>query len=114
MANYQSWGLEWFNQQRNVHVVETLTIVHAGGSLEVQGSVIDPASSVNSQGLRVVSDKSRIIVNTSDVGDVNIKRGVKILRGSQTYEVIIDRDQPVYFNDANQIETVIPVRLVCS
>lgn len=114
MANFQSWGLNWFNTQRNEHMVEDLSIVHSGGTLPVQGSVIDPESTVNSQGLRVKSDKARIIVNTADISGVTLRRGVKILRGSDTYEVIIDRDEPSYFNDPNKIETVIPVRLLCS
>lgn len=114
MSNFQSWGLEWFNAQRNEHMVEALTIVHSGGSLAVQGSVIDPETTVNAEGIRVRSDKGRIIVNDADVSAITIRRGVKILRGSKVYEVIIDRDNPTYYNDANNIELVIPVRLLCS
>ena len=114
MSNYQSWGLEWFNAQRNEHMVEPLTIVHSGGSLPVQGSVIDPETTVNAEGIRTISDKGRIIVNSSDVTSIVIRRGVKILRGTKTYEVIIDRDNPTYYNDANNIELVIPVRMLCS
>jgi hypothetical protein len=108
MANYQSWGLSWFNSVRNKYLVETLTI------RVVRGSVIGPESTINSEGIRVRSDKTLFIVNTAQLAGLSLRRGVKINRSGTLFEVIIDKNTPIYYNDPNRIETVIPAREICS
>ena len=95
-------------------MVEPLTIIHAGGTIPLNGSVVEPDSTINSQGIRVVTNKTLFIVNTIDLGGVKMQRGIRIHRGSAVYEVIIDKDLPTYSNDPNNIETVIPGKLLCS
>jgi hypothetical protein len=114
MANYQSWGLSWFNSVRNKYLVETLTIISAEGTRVVRGSVIEPESTINSEGIRVRSDKTLFIVNTAQLNGLSLRRGVKINRSGTLFEVIIDKNTPIYYNDPNRIETVIPAREICS
>ena len=97
-------------------MTEQLVIVHVAGVLSLRGSVIEPATTVSSQGLRVRSDTTLFIVNTVDLNGLEVKRGMRINRVSQNvlYEVIIDKNTPTYYNDPNQIELVIPARVICS
>jgi hypothetical protein len=112
--NYQSWGLDWFNSIRNQYVVENLIIVYSGGTKPVRGSVIEPSTTINSQGIRVKSDKTLFIVDTAQLTGIPLRRGVRISRAGVLFEVIIDRDTPIYYNDPNRNETVIPAREICS
>jgi hypothetical protein len=114
MTNFQSWGLNWFNQVRNRYMTEPLVIIHAAGTLPVQGSVIEPETTINSQGIRTRTDKTLFIINTQSLSGLVIRRGVRISRNGVLYEVIIDKDTPTYFNDPNRIDTVIPAKLICS
>lgn len=113
MNNFQSWGLAWFNQMRNEHMSESVTIVHVAGSLVVQASVIEPGSTVNSAGIRNRTDAFLFIFNKSDVSDIALTRGVKFIRNELMYEVIINKDTPQYHNDPNMNELVVPAKL-CS
>lgn len=112
--NMQSWALEWFNQQRNIHVVEPITIIHATGSLPLNASVIEPETTVNSEGIKTRTNKRLFIVNTADLDGLQILRGMKINRGGVYYEIITDKDTPVYDNDPNHLEVVITGKLICS
>lgn len=114
MSNFQSWGLDWFNTFRNKHMVEALSIVHAGGTKSLRGSVIEPDSTINSQGIRVKTDKTLFILNTSDLTGIILRRGVRISRSGAMYEVIIDKDTSIYYNDPNLKETVVSAKLICS
>jgi hypothetical protein len=111
--NFQSWGLAWFNQMRNAHMSEPVTIIHVAGSLSVQASVIEPESNINSAGIRNRTDAFLFIFNKSEVSSIPIQRGVKITRAGKMYEVIINRDTPQYHNDPNMNELVVPAKL-CS
>jgi hypothetical protein len=113
-VNYQSWGLNWFNQVRNKYMTEPLVIIHAAGSKAVKGSVIEPETTINSQGIRTRTDKTLFIIDTALLSELVIRRGVRISRSGKLYEVIIDNNTPTYFNDANGNETVIPAKLICS
>ncbi len=112
--NIQSWGLAWFQQQREQYVSETVTIVHIGGSLPVTASVIEPETELGRDGVRIKSDKTLFIIKTSLLSDIKIQLGTKLLRGNNTYEVVRDKGKPTYFNDPNRLDTVIPARLLCS
>lgn len=114
MSNFQSWGLTWFNQVRNKYMTEPLVIIHAAGTLAVKGSVIEPETTLNSEGIRTRTDKTLFIIDTASLSTIVVRRGIRINRSGRLYEVIIDNNTPVYFNDANQIETVIPAKLICS
>jgi len=114
--NFQSWGLEWFNNARNVYVTEPLIIITADGNKPLQGSVIEPSTSINFQGIRTPTDKTLFIFNTNDLVGISIRRGVRInrTRFGKLYEVILDRDTIAYANDPNKIETVVPGKEICS
>ena len=112
--NYQTWGLNWFNQIRNKYMTEVIVITTAEGTRSVRGSVIEPETTVNSEGIRVRSDKTLFIVNTKDLTGLIIRRGIQITRNGVLYEVIIDRDTPTYYNDPNKNELVIPAKMKCS
>lgn len=112
--NFQTWGLNWFNQVRNRYMTEPLVIIHAAGSETVQGSVIEPETTVNLQGIRTRTDKTLFIIDTASLSGLAIRRGVRISRSGVLYEVIIDNNTPTYFNDVNRNETVIPAKLICS
>src|SRR5690554_5495125 len=108
--NFQSWGLDWFNKMRNAHMVEPLTIVGATFIRKLSGSVIEPETDLSREGIRIKTDKTLFIFNTKDLEGLKIQRGVLIKRGDLTYEVIIDNNQPHYYNDPNRIETVVPAK----
>lgn len=110
MSNFQSWGLNWFNTIRNVHMTEPVTIITAGGSLPVNASVIEPGSTVNSSGVRVRTNQFLFIFNTEDLSTITIQRGIRFMRSGALYGVIIDNDRPQYFNDPNKNETVIQAK----
>jgi len=112
--NFQAWGLNWFNQVRNKHMTEVLIITTAEGTRSIRGSVIEPETTVNSEGIRVRSDKTLFIVNTKDIVGLIIRRGIRITRSGTLYEVIIDNTTPTYYNDPNRIELVIPAKMKCS
>jgi hypothetical protein len=114
MSNFQSWGLAWFNQVRNKYMTEPLVIIHAAGTLAVKGSVIEPETTLNSEGIRTRTDKTLFIIDTASLSGIVVRRGIRINRSGTLYEVIIDNNTPVYFNDPNRIETVIPAKLICS
>ena len=95
-------------------MTEPLVIIHAAGSKTVQGSVVEPETTINSEGIRTRTDKPFFIIDTASLSELAIRRGVRISRSGVLYEVIIDKDTPVYFNDANRNETVIPAKLICS
>jgi hypothetical protein len=95
-------------------MTETLVIIHAAGSKSVKGSVIEPETTINSQGIRTRTDKTLFIIDTVLLSELVIRRGVRINRSGKLYEVIIDNNTPTYFNDANGNETVIPAKLICS
>ena len=113
MTNFQSWGLAWFNPMRNAYMTESVTIIHVAGSLEVQASVIEPGSTVNSAGIRNITNSFLFIFNKSDIASISITRGVKFVRNELMYEVIINKDTPQYHNDPNMNELVVPAKL-CS
>jgi len=112
--NIQSWGLAWFQTQREQYVSENVTIVHIGGTLSVIASVIEPDTELSRDGVRIRSDKTLFIIKTSLLTDIRIQLGTKLLRGGDTYEVVRDKGKPHYFNDPNKLDTVIPARLLCS
>ena len=112
--NFQAWGLNWFNQVRNQYLTEVLVITTAEGTRSIRGSVIEPETTVNSEGIRVRSDKTLFIVNTKDIVGLIIRRGIRITRSGTLYEVIIDNTTPTYYNDPNRIELVIPAKMKCS
>lgn len=114
MSNFQSWGLNWFNQARNKYMAESLVIIYAGGSRAVRGSVIEPETTINSEGIRTRTDKTLFIIDTAFLSGLAIRRGVRINRSGVLYEVIIDRDTSVYYNDSNRNETVISAKMICS
>lgn len=96
-------------------MTEPVVIIHAAGSLSVNASVIEPASEVNSAGVRVRSNVFLFIFNTVDIASITIQRGLRISRtgSGEVYEVVIDRDRPQYYNDPNKNETVVQAT-VCS
>lgn len=114
--NLQSWGLNWFQQQRERYMTESVLIIHLGGTKTVNASIIEPQTEVSFNGLRTRSDKTLFIIKTTFLNGLTVKRGVRITRltSGDTYEVILDKSQPHYFNDPNRIDTVIPTRLICS
>ena len=112
--NFQAWGLNWFNQVRNQYMTEVLVITTAEGTRSIRGSVIEPETTVNSEGIRVRSDKTLFIVNTKDILGLIIRRGIRITRSGVLYEAIIDKDSPTYYNDPNRNELVIPAKMKCS
>lgn len=114
MSNFQSWGLNWFNQVRNKYMTENLVIIHAAGTKAVKGSVIEPDTTINAQGIRTKTDKTLFIIDTASLSGLVIRRGVRISRSGVLYEVIIDNNTPIYYNDPNRLETVIPAKLICS
>ena len=95
-------------------MTEPLVIIHAAGTLSVQGSVIEPETTLNSEGIRTRTDKTLFIIDTASLSGIVVRRGIRINRSGTLYEVIIDNNTPVYFNDPNRIETVIPAKLICS
>jgi len=113
-VNFQSWGLNWFTQVRNKYMTEPLVIIYAAGSRPVKGSVIEPETTINSQGIRTRTDKTLFIIDTALLSGLVIRRGMRINRSGTLYEVIIDNNTPTYFNDPNRNETVIPAKLICS
>ena len=96
----QDWGLDWFNGIRNQHCVEDVIIVTSEAQRPIKASVVEPESEVNTQGVRVKTDKMMFIVNTRDIEGLRITRGVRILRGRDTYEVIIDKLRQEDMNDS--------------
>jgi hypothetical protein len=95
-------------------MTEVLVITTAEGTRSIRGSVIEPETTVNSEGIRVRSDKTLFIVNTKDIVGLIIRRGIRITRSGTLYEVIIDNTTPTYYNDPNRIELVIPAKMKCS
>jgi hypothetical protein len=112
--NIQSWGLAWFQQQREQYVSESVTIIHSGGSTPVVASVIEPDTELSRDGVRIRSDKTLFIIKTSLLADIKVQLGTKVYRNGDTYEVVRDKGKPHYFNDPNKLDTVIPTRLLCS
>jgi len=110
-----TWGLAWFQNQRETYVSEDVTIVHRTGTKPVAASVIEPGTEISANGIKVKSDKTLFIVKTTLLDGIHLQRGMKFVRSNgDTYELITEKGTPVYMNDPNRLDTVFPTKLLCS
>ena len=113
--NFMEQGIDWFNKRMHKHLVEPVKITTALNSKAVVASIIEPESSVNSEGLRVKSDHYVFLINAASISSLKIARGITIERQltGETYEVVTSKRDLDDFNDPNNDIKAIPAKLRC-
>lgn len=108
--SFMDKGLAWFEQMRQRHLVESVTVENASGKRERRATVIDPESNVNSEGVRVISNTYTFIFEASP--DLSFNRGDKIRRHSRMglYQVV---NIPNTYNDPNNLGITVEA-VLCS
>ena len=97
-------GIDWFNSQRKI-ALEKVTISTASITRGAKASVIEPETAIGTDGIRVKTDRYVFLIDNIYLTDLDLKRGVRIVRDDKEpaviYEVILDRQMLEDFNDPN-------------
>jgi len=97
-------------QWRENYLTSTAVVTHAGGSLSVPATKIDPAQTIAGEGVQYKTDHCLFQFNSADVSAVTWKAGVKINYQSQDYEVVISRKAEVYYDDPTNKTLNVPAK----
>ena len=111
--NILSQGIKWFNRERENHATESVIIRTALVEKPVLATVIEPETNVSSNGLKVSTDKYIFLVDVKYLSGVVITRGVQILRNGELYEVILDKQAIVDYNDPDNTVQAIAAQKRC-
>ena len=112
--NFLEKGINWFSEKRDSQVSEPVKVVTATTSRRVRASVIEPESNVNAEGVRVKSSTYMFIFKKNDIKNLDLKRGIQIIRNEQTYEIIAMNKVLEEYNDSLNLEVAYPAKLLCS
>ena len=110
-------GIDWFNKERGKQIVERVTITTASITRKVKASIIEPETNIDSQGVRVTTNKYVFLIDIVFLTDMTITRGIQFIRDSEpsvTYEAIIDAKSISDFNDPNNTVKAIGAQKRCS
>jgi len=99
--NLISRGINWFEDKRKNHVSELVVVKDREHELEVPATVIEPETYMSADRIRVKTDKYVFLINKTYLESFDVRRGLQIIRNNELYEVVIDKNATVDYNDPN-------------
>lgn len=102
MSNLIKEGVDWFEQQRAAHVVESVKVIMDGWSKSVAATIIEPETTVNDQGVRIRTNLYTFLILSSSLQGRRIQRGIQIQWKGQTFEAVIGKSGTDFNDPYNQ------------
>lgn len=107
-------ALVHLNTKMENHTDDDLFIECGSAKIKVRGTLVSAAPIVQANGIKTTSNKHKILVVTQILKDKQIKlvRGMRVHRGRQIYEIIIDNEGVQSPEEQYDKRTVVTAKLL--
>jgi hypothetical protein len=107
-------AVQHLNDKMSRNTDDELLIGSDKSKVSVKGTLVSATPTYTPAGVKITSDKYRVLIETAELKAKNIKivRGTRIYQGTRTFEVIIDQNGLVSAEEQYNYRTIIHCKLL--